>query len=205
MRIGLVIFLIFLTGCASSRQIEDFRPYLKEDQLAEIGSSSLDDIKKHFFTEEAYQAIKDIPLVVGPAITGYAAGTTFLSQVASFLTFNGVGRKVILTSDFLNLEILIHEYIHHLDDMTRDGEANFIDLPAFQAGYQSCYRHPYYHGITIYVESASNQWYTNLFGIGKYSEHIAYTGARIALQRCPDKLAWAFRKILRKYENTAPP
>lgn len=160
------------------------------------------------FTDEAAKALEDVEIIDGPAFNGYAAGTNWLSNVASFVSGCGWGRKVILCpDDFLEPDSIglwnstKHELIHHLDDMTRDGEAEFFNIEEFVEGYQSCYGHPKYHGITLYVENRANHPLVDIIGIGELSEHIAYCGELISRQGCPPKLAYAYRKVLRKYDN----
>lgn len=203
----LIVLLLLFPGCAS--ELKDLSPYMTEKEIEVVGGSTLDDVKRFYFTDEAYEAIKDIPLVISSSTpAGYAAGTTFLSSCWQFITLNGVNRKIILNENKLYtnrafadkdgiLNTIRHEYIHHLDDMSRDGDADFINIDEFVKGYAACFKHPRFHGIILYVEPYSNHWFTDNFGIGIYGEHIAYTGALIAVQNSPLELKYAFRKVLR--------
>ncbi len=199
-----ILAITLLAGCATP--VVDFGYNL-----------NVDDILREHFTDEAYEAVKDIPVVDGFVMDGgaYAAGVNFWSNFASIVTFNGYGRKVIVDLDLLIANAanslvpsrifiqryIIHEYIHHLDDMTRDGEADFIDLDEFADGYIDCYGHLRYHGIYRVVEIQAAKYLMDVFGIGDMAEHVAYTGETIAFQGCPESLGYAFRKILRKYED----
>lgn len=178
----------------------------REDKKSTKQLISIDEMLKKVFTDEAYNAIKDIEVVEGPCSKAYVSGANFWGSLSAFFTGVGFGRKVIIDSDefggddqLTNGQMLIHEFIHHLDDMTRDGELDLISIDEFIEGYNSCVGHPQYHGIIGYVESRANKTVTDVFGIGDYAEHIAYCGELISRQGCPDKLGYAFRKILRKY------
>lgn len=199
-----LLLLILMSGCASTK-LNDISQYLTKEQAAICGNT-VDDIKKYYFTDEAYEAIKDIPVEIGFASgAAYAAGTTPLSSIGQFITGHGFGRKIIVSESRLHKDIyqlLIHEFTHHLDDMTRDGEANFISLEEFLEAYKNCFGHRVYHGIVLFVEREANKPFTNIFGMGEYAEHIAYTSMIIANQGCPPDLSFAFRKILRKYSGT---
>lgn len=193
---------LFSTGCSSTITMVEWR----ESRSGPKELISIDEMLKKVFTDEAYEAIKDIEVVEGPCSKAYVSGSNFWGSLSAFVTGVGFGRKVIIDSDefggedeLTNGQMLIHEFIHHLDDMTRDGEADFISLDEFVEGYNSCYGHPQYHGVVGYVESRADNFWTNVFGIGEYAEHIAYAGELISRQGCPPKLAHAFRKILRKY------
>jgi len=158
------------------------------------------------FTPEAYEAIKDIP-VVQSNIPGFhgglAAGTNGWSSVASFFMGCGIDRKVIVCEHFLSdedvYEHLIHEYIHHLHDLTLDSEGSWIDEEEFRTAYMDCAKNSTYAGIVRMVERHANDWFTNTFGINDIAEHIAYTGAHCALHNCPADLRRVYRKILRPY------
>jgi hypothetical protein len=176
--------------------------------ITEVNGRPIRELIQEEFTDDAAKALESVEIVDGPAIKGYAAGTTFLSNLASFITGCGWGRKVILdTDDFQGPDSIgpwggiKHELIHHLDDMGRDGEQSFIDLKEFEEGFASCYGDQYYHGIVLYVENRANHRLLDLVSLGELSEHIAYCGELIARQGCPKKLGYAYRRILRKYDN----
>lgn len=201
----LVAFLLCSsTGCASSRQITDLTDILPPDQVAPH-HATVDAVLRYYFTDEAYQAIKDIPLIDGPAVSGYAAGTTFMSNILTLFSFNGWGRKVIFPSDILRkqwgVEGIIHEYIHHLDDMDRDGEGEFIDLEEFRQAFLALQKDFNYAWIAINANNkhAEFPWiYHKLISVGDLSERIAYTGGQMAVTgKGPDYMKRVFRKILR--------
>lgn len=200
----LLAFLVLLCGCACN-EITDLSPYLTPQNIAKYGGSTVDHVKRYYFTDEAYEAVKDIPIKEGPGwVNGWAGGTTFLSSVIDVFTLNGPGRQVILGPKMLqdsrkNPELhILHELIHHLDDMGRDGETEFINLAEFERGYQTLYGHWRYHGLLVWTERYADRWHTDLFGIGRYSEHIAYAGSRIAFQGCTKSFREVYRKILRQ-------
>lgn len=200
----LILLLILLSGCACS-EITDISPYLKVGDIKTINGCSVDDVKRHFFTDEAYELIKDIPLKLYPDfLSPHAGGTTALSTLVGVLSLNGPGRQVYIPEKALKdektLTHIIHEYIHQIDDIGRDGGPELIKLDEFQEGYASCYGHQQFHGIVMMTERYANFWFTDWFGIGDYAEHVAYVGACIATQACTHKLRWAFRKVLKTHE-----
>jgi len=203
----LLAILLFCLGCTTP--IED---------LSEYGFDiKVDEVLRTHFTAAAYEVIKDIPMVDGFTSFGggYAAGTNFWSTFASITTFNGYGRKVIFDIDKLVAlaldshipdevyiqRAIIHEYIHHLDDIGRDGGEVLIDLNEFASGFMACYGHQQYHGIYLVVESQSSRMFMNTFGIGDLGEHIAYTADMISFQGCPDELGYAYRRVLCRYQD----
>jgi len=200
-----LILLSVLSGCAGTREITDLSQYLPDKEAGLEHHQSVDTLKRYYFTKEAYSAIKDIPTINGPDITPYAAGVNFWSNLASFITFNGVGRKVVADEDLLKRRgvfTLVHEYIHHLDDMDRDGEGEFIDHDAFMKAYTMMAYDQRWAGIVIETERLANRFFTNVFGMGAMSEHIAYVGQHLLMKGGPDYMKHVYRKILRiKYNG----
>lgn len=199
----IIALLLLLSGCACS-EITDLTPYLRVGDIKTVNGTSVDDVKRYFFTDEAYELIKDIPLKLYPDyLSPLAGGTTFLSSVLGVLSLNGPGRQVFIPEKALRdekaLTHIIHEYIHQIDDIGRDGGPQLISLDEFREGYSSCYGHRRFHGIVLMTEKYANSFFTNWFGIGELSEHIAYAGACIATQACTKKLRWSFRKVLRNH------
>jgi hypothetical protein len=181
-----LVLLVVLSGCAGTRGITDLQEFLPEAEAQLVQHRTVDSVLHYYFTDEAYAAIKDIPLIDGPAFSGYAAGTTFLSNVASFVSFNGWGRKVIVPSDLLHewgVAAIIHEYVHHIDDMTRDGELDLIDLEAFRKAFLLLERDFKYAWIAINANRMVGEYpifYDTLFSIGPLSERLAYTADQMA-------------------------
>jgi hypothetical protein len=207
-RILLGIWLATLSGCYSTVD----RIATRQVARGPVIEKDLDTFLRETFTDEAYEAIKDIEVLDGPARFGYAKGTTKLSSVWGVLCGAGFGNKVILdfddfpVKDNLDLtagEALVHEMVHHLHVMTLNGEADFIDESEFEPAYINCYNNSIYMGITLYVENRANLAFTRVFGIGEIAEHIAYTAEVIAFQGCPEDLGYVYRKILRKYERNS--
>lgn len=194
--IRLIILSLCLAGCTNITDLSDALP-LKEIKPHHL---TVEEVKKHYFTNEAYEAIENIPTVNGIAILPYAGGVNIISSLLAGLTGSGFGRTVVVPLSDLNhfgVNVLIHEYIHHLDDMTRDGEANFIDYNAFKKAYIKMSKDSEYAGIYIFTERVANDWITDMFGVGYMSEHIAYVGTRLALRGGPAYMMEVFNKMLR--------
>jgi hypothetical protein len=173
-----------------------------------VAGKSIDYILKKNFTDEAYQAIKDIPVIINNHLyaSAMASGTNFWSRVAGLFLGCGVDRKIIITyqaaSEDTIEETIIHEYIHQLHDMTLDGNGNWIDEIEFQQGYKACWNDKQFVEIVKLAELRANFWITNYFGIDYWSEYIAYVGARCCVTKStPKYLGHVFRHILRKYHD----
>lgn len=193
-----IILLLLFTGCYTTYDIVEDKLPLK--QIGYEEHQTVDTILKYYFTKKAYEVIKDIPMIDGVAKMPYVVGVNGWSIFASILVGNGYSRKVVMTDSslkFWGVSTIIHEYIHHLDDMDRDGEAEWIDHDEFVKAYKRLGRDMRYAGIVHYVERKANHWFTNWFGIGEYAEYIAYTGGYIFQHNAPNYIKHVFRKILR--------
>ena len=186
MRAIFAIVLAFLVGCASP--VTELNPLLPEHQRKDA-HATVDSFLKHHFTDKAYKALKDIPVVDGPCNTPYVAGVNFWTNALSLLAGTGVGRKVVLRpwmiTKYGGTNVLFHEYLHHLDDITRDGEGNFIDLKEFEEAYRMMSVDSRFAGIVGYSERYSYNWWSITYGIGDMSEHIAYSGSKAYREIAP--------------------
>ncbi len=191
---------VMFTGCTS--EIKNTYELFPEKQKL-VHHRTVDSVKKYYFTDEAYKAIKDIPTVDGFAVkgSGFVSGVNFWSSLLSVVTGNGIGRKVITTKDKLRkngVRVLIHEYIHHLDDLDRDGEGNFIDHDEFKKAFKRMGKDRIHAGKANWIDRRATNFWTRVFGIGYLSEHIAYTGEVIIMLGGPSYMWYVFRKMLRK-------
>lgn len=229
----LILILALFVGCATpmtnigelfpeSQKPTDFIAPTGERFIFNDQNKTIDSFLRYHFTEDAYYYLKEIPLVDGPCYEPYAAGVNGWANMASLLSFNGVGRKVIINRENITRcgEVtLIHEYMHHLDDLTRDGEAALIDYKEFKEAYSRLAKEhrvlfvpngtrvvsmkvfPHLDKIKN-VESFANRWFTNTFGVGPMAEHIAYsTQFILGKSGVPDYFNRVFRKVLKKYQN----
>lgn len=202
MKNALILMLALLCGCASSRQIVDLKGMLPpEDRQFE----TVDDMLRYHLTDEAYALVADIPMIDGPSFSPYAAGTTFLSNLATLVSFNGVGRKVILPSGVLlawGSEAVLHEYVHHIDEMGRSGDIEpLIDIEEFADAFYMLERDSKYAWLAINTNrriAAQPFFYDAIISIGPHSEQIAYTVGQIARTgKCPEYLKLVLRRVLR--------
>lgn len=203
-----VALIVLLCGCSS--QIVDLHEYLPERERIERHKTT-DSVFKYYFTDEAYAAIKDVPVIEGFTIGGsYVAGANFWGNLASFATLNGIGRKMIMNKETIQnhgFTSLIHEAIHHLDDMTRDGDADFIDIHEFKTEFdrlEEFYTTGYgiqFYPFVVYraaIIKRADRTVTNLFGLGEHSEEIAYASEYLLKYRnWPQEFKHVFRKIFR--------
>jgi len=204
--IVITLCLALNTGCASSREITNLSGHLPKKEVSFVYHQTLDKALKHYFTPVAYNAIKDIPLIDGPAVGGYAAGVNGWANFTSIISLNGYGRKVILPSNSIKqhgIGGIIHEYIHHVDDMCRDGELKLLNLKEFKWAYLLMANDMQYAGIVRYVEKRANSVWASIFGVGEMSEHIGYVAQYITTHDAPHYMKWVFRRVLNlKYETT---
>ncbi len=194
-----ILLLLTQTGCYS--HIQSLEGYLPEDEVKNY--PTVDALRKARYTDKAYTAIKNIPVVDGFTPSGYAAGTSVWSSIYSFLTGTGLGRKIVFDKDNLNKQGyvgIIHEDIHHFDDMDRDDEADWINHGVFFKAYEMLSKDQQFKGIQLWCESRANDWIPNTFGVGYGAEHIAYIGMFLTnkdKKLVPDYLKAVFSKILK--------
>jgi hypothetical protein len=188
-----VLLLCLLTGC-NTIELNRIRV---DDSYVEVS-----DVVKNSFTPEARTAIQGIKIYEGLHINSYAVGVNFWSNFISFLTFNGVGRKIISSQGTLCsgdlIATVVHEYVHHLDDMDRDGEIEIIDQEAFRKALQKMQEDPVTADAVASILEKSDRFVTNVFGVGPMSEEIAYTASWIVDNPniCPRYMHHIFARIL---------
>lgn len=198
MRYFFGLFLSLLVGC-NTVEITSVRTKDKcEDAQRRI---YIADVISANFTPEAQSAVSEIKIYEGFHFYSYVAGVNFWSDLASFLTFNGIGRKIITSQGTLNestTSTIIHEYVHHLDDMDRDGEIEIIDHQEFWRTFLEMRRATATREATEFILEKSDRFITNTFGIGPLSEIIAYTASWIIEnpELCPLYMHQVFSRIL---------
>jgi hypothetical protein len=204
----LAILLLLCTGCYTP--VTNLKGYIPEKQAAEF--PTVDSVLTYYLVPEAHQAVEDIPTVIGNTTSGYAAGTSRWSSVCSWLTGSGIGRKVIFSEKSLyndGYPGLIHEYVHHLDDMTRDGSDDpkqyiWINLKVFLQAYKMLKNDYTHKGIQLWCDSRANGWVANTFGVGEAAEHVAYIAMYLTSRnkktgnprKVPEYLKAVFSRIL---------
>jgi len=187
MRWWFFITLLWISGCYTTVT------ELKTEPPAKIAK-----ILNHHLLPDAYSAIECIPTVEGYDRT-FVSGVNIWSNLGAFFTLNGWGRKVI-TNDHLSIGTLIHEYVHHLDDLDRDGFIDLIDHDEFEVALQKLSLDKKYRDMYEDIVWKSDRWVTNWFGIGDLSEEIAYTAEWLVYIRPhgPDYMWNVFRKVLKR-------
>jgi len=185
--------VVSLVGCNS---VELTRVYVKDSYIA------IDEVLQRSFTPQALQVIKDIKIYEGLHICSYVVGVNFWSNFISLVTFNGVGRKIISSQGTLSTDVyssVVHEYTHHLDDMGRDGEITLIDRAAFQEAFAKMLEDPLTADAAKDILFNADQLVTNLFGIGPFSEEIAYTASWVIKNPdlCPNYMHQVFSRTLK--------
>lgn len=193
-----LVILLCCSGCYS--HINSLEGYLPDKEIKLY--PTVDELRKSKYTHAAYSYLKDIPVVDGITPSGYAAGTSVWSSIYSFLTGTGWGRKVVFNQDNLYKQGyvgIIHEDIHHLDDLTREGKASWINKEVFLKAYKLLSRDSRFKGIQLWCEERANDWIPNTFGVGYAAEHIAYIGMFLAQdgKEAPDYLKAVFSNILK--------
>lgn len=207
-----LIVIPLLVGCYSP--LTNLDEIVNTRQQAEFTKTSLDPhtslslFLQAILTDEAFEAIKDVPVVTGPLFgSGLASGTSGTSNFISLFMFADWERRAVLSDVGLKeygIEGVIHELIHHLDDLTRDGDAQFIDVGEFLRGYEACATNQTYHGIYRFVENRNPDGWITAFGVGDHAERIAFCGQLFWKQGGPPELEYAFRRIFRKFREKYP-
>lgn len=208
-----ILPLLFLTGCYTP--ITKLDNYLPKKELVKF--PTVDAVLQSYFTERAYQAIKDIPTVEGVTPTAYAAGTSRWSSIVSWISGSGTGRKIVFSPENLSLDGcagLVHEYVHQLDDMSRDNPESYqwINIEVFLQAYEMLSNDSKYESIKPWCDGLSDYWITDIFGIGYGSEQIAYIAMFLTrknkktgkLEEAPEYLKAVFGKVLNiEYQETS--
>jgi len=194
----IIALLLIFPGCATP--ITDFSHLPKPSGLAKYKSPL--DFLNHHFTLKAVDALKNIPVVHAPTPRPYVSGVNFWSSAAAVICFHGWGRKIIFPLDMIYKArakyTLIHEYVHHLDDMDRDNLYEFIDHREFANAFQRLQKDPLYKDNAKDILESADRWLTNVFGIGKWSEAIAYTAEWLVKKDGPKYMWQVFREMLKK-------
>jgi len=201
MRLFLILVML-LSGCTTVVSQVPLQP----PDSALRSYDSVDNVLRTHFTEKAYLAIRDIHIVRGITIRPFVSGVNFWSNLGSFLLGNGFGRQVVVDSNDLigngGFRTIIHEYMHHIDDMDRDGLLDLIDHREFAAAYFIMRYDPEYKDKVLEIDKLSDWFVTRIFGIGTYSEEIAYVGSWLVQEGGPDYMWHVFRHILKPPKAT---
>lgn len=165
-----------------------------------IGFKTVEEGLATKFTPEALDAIKTIPVVYGRLYVPFVTGVNFWSDLGGVLLFNGTGRQVIFSRHHMEsrtaLTSLIHEYMHHIDDLDREGVIDLINHSEFRCALLQMRSDPKYKGNYENIIDCSDWFITNWFGVGDLSEEIAYTASWLATEGGPEYMWKVFRKIL---------
>lgn len=208
MRWILLIICFLCAGCYAP--VKNLNAHFSQKHRLENHISSAS-VTSQYFTAEAFSLVKDIPCVIGRSITGapWAVGVNFWTKLGGVLTGNGYSRKVVLTNlhkisrptgiDF-GPQTIIHEYLHHIDSIGREDDTKkLIDICEFKSAFERMALDKKWKELHAKLLNKGDKWYTNIFGIGEYSELIAYAGARMAwLESGPEYMWHVFRRVLRQ-------
>ena len=190
----LLLLLLVLMGC-NTVEIQTIRKDKKIFVVSEILEQQ--------FTSEALSALHNIKIYEGFHFHSYVTGVNIWSNIASFITFNGVGRKVISSqgtmADSDPISSIVHEYTHQLDDLDRDRVIEIIDHSEFWNAFLLMRREPSLREATDTILDHADRWITNIFGIGPTSEIIAYTASWVVRnpEECPFPMHQALSRILK--------
>ena len=205
-RVLLLLFLL-LSGCTSTRTYNslDFLPNNNDlrnfSSIAGMHSSVL----SHFLTPRAEQAVSHIPVIDGLMIQPFVVGVNVWSSFGGIITFNGCSRKIVISKWYLSSRdspgTILHEYIHQLDDLDRDGQGEWIDHTEFVTAIHRALQDKTYRQDILEHMISSDSWITNAFGIGPCSELIAYVGTWVARGNGPEYLRRVYRRILKNCQN----
>lgn len=192
-----VLLTALLTSC-STIEVSELPPMPAPSSMR--GFKSVEQALATKFTPEALDAIKQIPVIYGQMYVPFVTGVNIWSDIAGILLFNGASRQVIFSRHHMEcisaLPSLIHEYVHHIDDMDRDGLLDLIDHEEFETAFAFLAKDERFKHKHESISYCADWPITNIFGIGYLSEEIAYTASWLIRDGGPDYMWAVFRKIL---------
>lgn len=188
----LFVLLLFIIGCATPFNSLEGR--IPDRHYARDYNKTVESLKAHYFSEEAQKIIKDIPCVDGMTMSGsYVVGANFWGTFIGVLTGSGFSPKCVMNEKAMQSygpEGIIHEYIHHVEHL--------VDQKAFEKAYIRMSKDSRWYGLVRYTEPKADRWVTNTFGISKYSEWIAYMGAKMADEQSGPGYMWDVLEVILK-------
>ncbi|MFC1691417.1 hypothetical protein ACFL0W_04510 [Nanoarchaeota archaeon] len=185
------------SGCyVFSQPIDDFI----SRQSDKIKISSEDDVLDKYFTEEAKNVLKDIPVFITYtnhiSFFGFSPDNDLISSLGGWFTSGHYGRQVCINQEGVRDEskisideevlqlYLVHEYIHQAQ------YAGLIDQEAFNKAYERllCEKSydkencdaPYFDGLLKYIETdvldhtSSDNWWQAFFTGSSVEETKAF-------------------------------
>jgi len=189
--------LILLCGCTTPiNNIENIIPIHQRNRPQH---KTINIVLKHYLTNQAYELVKDIPAVDGVTFGGsYVPGVNFWSSFLSVISGSGFGRKVVFSRKGLEndgIGTVLHEYFHHIDDLCRDTGINLVSIDEFKIMWKRYKKES--PRSTAYIQGFADKTVTNLFGIGEWSEQMAYTLEHMILYGGPPYVKHVYRKIMK--------
>jgi len=191
---------MFFTGCAT--HITKINHIIPISQRRAPHHETVDSALQYYFTDEAYDAVKGIPSIDGITFGGsYVAGVNVWTSLLAVVTRLGLGRKVVINMKGLKnngVYLLAHEYFHHIDDMTRDGDIDLVSVEEFKPAWARFKKE--YPSRAAYVNKFADRILTDLFGVGEYSEQMAYTLNHTLKYGGPQYMKYVYRKVIRNWK-----
>jgi len=186
-----VSLLLFVCGC---RIIPNNEPLKFNNK-----TKTINEIKEAHFTQDAIDATRGVRFIDGVDLgKSYIIGANFWGSAVGLFTGIGMSRQVVFDLDGGGIKTVIHELIHHIDDMSRDGEVDLLSYVYFDAVYEKLSRDEKWSGLYKY-SLRGYHWFTDIFGIGWRSEQIAYVGAWMAYYKSGPSYMWdVFDKVLKR-------
>lgn len=121
-------------------------------------------VLNNYFTKEAFEKLKEIPVVYGSTYSdsiAAATGRSFFANCFNLLDGYGWGRKTVVTSKEMSEGTCVHEYIHHASSV------GLIDDKEFSVAWKLFCLDKDYEEIREHVDtkiiSFYNPWIMNLF------------------------------------------
>jgi len=195
----LLVLLLLFTGCATHITNLDYMLPIKENDRPQ--HETIDTVLKYYLTDEAYDAVKDIPSVDTVTFGGsYVTGVNVWTNLLGIAVRLGVGRKVVLSLEGLKnngVSAILHEYMHHIDDMTRDGDVDLISVDEFKVAWSRLEKENPKQAELI--DTFADRTVTNLFGVGEDSERIGYMLQHMIKYGGVPYLKNVYRKVIRNW------
>jgi len=195
----LLVLLLFFTGCAT--HVTNLDDILPARQVGVPQHETIDSVLKYYFTDEAYNAVKDIPSIDTVTWGGsYVTGVNVWTNMLGIAVRLGVGRRVVLSLEGIKsngVSAILHEYMHHIDDMTRDGDIDLISLFEFQLAWNRLEQEN--PKQAEFIDTFADRTITNLFGIGEDSERISYVLQHMIRYGGLPYFKYVYRDVIRNW------
>ena len=153
--------ILLLSQFGSEHRIRKSYSVVENMQSIEDYSESPEVMKTRvlnkYFTDEAFEVLKQIPVVVGETVWNYeahATGRNVVINTAEYVLGFGFGRKTVIADEHsVTEQLLLHEYVHHASAV------GLIDDELFSVAWEQMANDSEYNMITKSIDNIIEQNY----------------------------------------------